>query len=106
VKKIYAVLAVLGFVLPMAQLARFLAVHGLDLAAFAALPFANAASSMFALDLIVSCLVFWTFVFTQRVPHRWLYVALTLLAGLSLALPLFLIALASRTPEQEKATRA
>lgn len=99
-KKIYVALAVLGFVLPMWQLARFIGSHGLDVAAFAALPFANAPSSMFALDLIVSCLVFWTFVFTQRVPHRWLYVALTLLAGLSLALPLFLIALTSRNPEQ------
>jgi len=91
VKKLYAALAVPGFLLPMSQLLPFIRQSGFDLMAFMAQPFVNPASSMFALDLLVSCVVFWTFVFFERqVRHRWLYVALTLLVGLSFALPLFL----------------
>ena len=90
-KKLYAVLAVPGFLLPMSQLLPFIRQSGFDVMAFMTQPFVNPASSMFALDLLVSCLVFWTFVFFEgQVRHRWLYVALTLLVGLSFALPLFL----------------
>lgn len=91
-KKLYAALAAAGFILPMSQFALFVRDHGFDPIAFLTLPFANAAASMFAFDLFVSCVVFWTWVYTQRVPHRWLYVAMTLLVGLSFALPLFLFA--------------
>ncbi|HEX2062683.1 MAG TPA: DUF2834 domain-containing protein [Thermoanaerobaculia bacterium] len=91
-KKLYALLALAGFVLPMSQFALFVRDHGFDLLAFLTLPFANAASSMLTFDLVVSCVVFWTFVYTQRVRQRWLYVAMTLLVGLSFALPMFLFA--------------
>jgi hypothetical protein len=91
-KKIYALLAAAGFLLPMSQLALFVRDFGFDPAAFLALPFANAVASTFAVDLLVSCVVFWTWVYTQRVPHRWLYVVMTLLVGLSFALPMFLFA--------------
>jgi hypothetical protein len=91
VKKLYAALAIPGFLLPMSQLLPFIRQSGFDLMAFMTQPFVNPASSMFALDLLVSCVVFWTFVFFEgQVRHRWLYVALTLLVGLSFALPLFL----------------
>jgi hypothetical protein len=96
-KKLYAALAVAGFVLPMSQFALFVRDRGLDVRAFLTLPFANAASSMFAFDLLVSCAVFWAFVYASRVPHRWLYVAMTLLVGLSFALPMFLLALDPNT---------
>ena len=90
-KKLYAALAVPGFLLPMSQLVPFIRQSGFDVMAFMAQPFVNPVSSMFALDLLVSCFVFWTFVFFEgQVRHRWLYVALTLLVGLSFALPLFL----------------
>jgi len=91
-------LAVLGFLLPLAQFARFVRDHGLDLRAFFTLPFANPAAAMFATDLLISCVVFWMFVYASRVRHRWLYVAMTLLVGLSFALPMFLIALAKTEP--------
>ncbi|MDP9192461.1 MAG: DUF2834 domain-containing protein [Acidobacteriota bacterium] len=91
-RKLYAALAILGFLLPMWQFALFVGEHGLDLRVFLALPFASSVSTMLTFDLLVSCVVFWVFVSTQRVPRRWLYVALTLLVGLSFALPLFLLA--------------
>ncbi|HVE71940.1 MAG TPA: DUF2834 domain-containing protein [Thermoanaerobaculia bacterium] len=91
-KKIYAALAVAGFVLPMWQFASFVRDHGLDLRAFVAQIFANHAASTFAFDLLVSCGVFWVVVYTSSVRHRWAYVAMTLLVGLSFALPMFLFA--------------
>ena len=90
-RKIYAALAVAGFILPLSQLVPFVR-EGLGLGAFFTLPFVNPVSTMFAFDLLVSCAVFWAFVYAQPVPHRWLYVAFTLLVGLSFALPMFLLA--------------
>ena len=100
-RKLYAALAAAGFLLPMSQLALFVRDHGLDLRAFLTLPFANYAASTFAFDLLISCAVFWIVVYRSRVAHRWLYVAMTLLVGLSFALPMFLFA---RESEQFAAT--
>lgn len=92
-RKLYAALAIPGFLLPMSQLVPFVRAQGLDLGAFLTLPFANPASTMFAFDLLVSCAVFWAFLYAQpHVPRRWVYVVLTLGVGLSFALPLFLFA--------------
>ena len=84
-KTLYAVLAIPGFLLPMSQLFR-----GIDPFAL----FASPISSMFAFDLIVACVVFWIFVIAERhrVKRAWVYIALTLLVGLSFALPMFLLA--------------
>ncbi|HUR80866.1 MAG TPA: DUF2834 domain-containing protein [Thermoanaerobaculia bacterium] len=87
-------LAVLGFLLPLAQFARFVRDHGLDVKAFLTLPFANPAAAMFSTDLLISCVVFWLFVYASRVRRPWLYVVMTLLVGLSFALPMFVIAFA------------
>lgn len=92
-KNLYAALAVAGFLLPMSQFALFVRDHGLDVNAFLTLPFANFAASTFAFDLLASCVIFWVFVYRSRVAHRWQYVAMTLLVGLSFALPMFLLAL-------------
>jgi hypothetical protein len=89
-KRLYAALAVAGFLLPMSQLFPFLRHH--ELAAFFTLPFVNPVATMFTFDLLVSCAVFWVFVYSQSVRHRWLYVAMTLMVGLSFALPMFLLA--------------
>jgi Terpene cyclase DEP1 len=104
-KKIYLALAILGFILPMSQLVPFVREHGPDLGAFLTLPFANAVSSMFTLDLLASCAAFWAFVFASPVPRRWLYVALTLLVGLSFALPLFLYARSRDVPRHQSITQ-
>jgi len=93
-RKVFAAFALAGFALPMLQLVSFVREHGLDARAFVANAFANAAASAFAFDLLVSCAVFWVFVFVTNVRHRWAYVAMTLGVGLSFALPMFLMALA------------
>ena len=47
-----------------------------------------------AMDLLVSVIVFWFYMFTEanklRMKNSWIYVVATMLVGLSFALPLFL----------------
>jgi hypothetical protein len=94
-KTIYLLLCILGTVLPYSQFLPFLLEHGLNIPLFIEQLFANKISSFFALDLIVSSLVFWVFVFWEgtrlKMPNLWIYVASNLLIGVSLGLPLFLL---------------
>lgn len=91
---VYLLLAILGFVLPYSQLIPFVAHNGLDLQLFWSQLFINNISSGFALDLFVSSLVFWIFVFKEgtrlQMKLLWVYILLNLTVGLSFALPLFL----------------
>jgi hypothetical protein len=106
-KKIYAALAVPGFLLPFWQFIVFVRGYGFDPGAFFSQPFVNAVSSMLTFDLLISCAVFWTFIFAERRVRRpWLYVALTLMIGLSFALPMFLLARENRADAREFATAA
>ena len=61
----YLLLSVVGLVLPYSQLIPFLADNGLNLPLFWSQLFANQVSGVFALDLFVSSLVFWIFVFRE-----------------------------------------
>jgi uncharacterized protein DUF2834 len=94
-KKLYLLLAVLGAVLPVSQLVPFLTAHGLDLKLFFTYLFSNSVSGFFGMDVIVSSVVLWVFVFSEgrRLGMRrlWVYVACNLAVGVSLALPLFLL---------------
>ncbi len=87
-------LAILGTLLPLASLAPFLAANGLDLPLFFRQLFQNHVSTFFGLDVFVSSLVLWLFVFTEGrrrgMRHLWVYPVSTLLVGVSLGLPLFL----------------
>lgn len=86
-KPIYIALAVIGFFLPLSQ------IPGMNLDTFFQQAFANRVSTMISFDLLISSLVFWIFLFRQQaVRHRWAYVAMTLLVGLSFSLPMFLLA--------------
>ena len=91
---LYLVLAILGTVLPLSQFIPFLIAHGLNLRLFFEQLFQNSASSFFAMDVIVSSLVLWVFVFSEghrrKMKNLWIYVLCNLLVGVSLALPLFL----------------
>lgn len=93
-KRIYLALCFLGTALPYAQLLPFLREHGLDLRLFLEELFANRVSGFFALDVIVSSLVLWVFVFTEGrrlgLKHLWAPIAANLAVGVSLGLPLFL----------------
>ena len=91
---VYIILSIFGFVLPYSQFIPFVANNGLDFPLFESQLFANQISSTFALDLFVSSVVFWLFLFKEgrrlQMKLLWLYVVLNLTIGLSFALPLFL----------------
>jgi hypothetical protein len=56
--------------------------------------FQTPVSGFFAMDVLVSSLVLWVFVFSEGrrrgMSNLWLYVVCNLIVGVSLALPLFL----------------
>ena len=91
---LYLIAAILGLALPLSQFIPFLIEHGLNASLFFRLLFQNQVSAFFGLDVIVSSLVFWFFVFSegrkQGMKNLWLYVVCNLVVGVSLALPLFL----------------
>lgn len=90
----YLVLFVLGSVLPLSQLVPWAAVHGADPRLFLSELFANHVSGFFALDVIVSAVVLFTWIATERrrlgLRHAWLPVLATLAIGVSAGLPLLL----------------
>jgi hypothetical protein len=93
-RRLYLVLAVIGFVLPFYFFARFLAAHCLNLPLLLRYLFANPISSFFAVDLIITALVFLVFSRQEaqryKMRHWWACVLATLLVGPSFAFPIFL----------------
>jgi Terpene cyclase DEP1 len=94
VKGIYLLICLLGFLLPYSQFLPFVLEHGLDIKLFFEQLFANKISGFFGMDVIVSSLALWTFVFWEgtrlKMQNLWVYVVCNLLFGVSLGLPLFL----------------
>ena len=90
-KNIFLVLAIVGFIAPYYF---FLQVRGFDLTALFQQFAASKILSGTAMDLLISVIVFWFFMFTEanklQMKNPWVYVLATLLVGLSFALPLFL----------------
>lgn len=93
-RHLYLGLCVLGTLLPYSQFIPFLREHGLDLRLFFEQLFANRSAGFFGLDVMVSSLVLWAFVYIEgrraRVRHLWTPIAANLAVGVSLGLPLFL----------------
>jgi hypothetical protein len=89
------VLAVVGAVLPLGYFIPFLLEHGLNLSEFFAQAFANRVASTFSVDVLISSVVLWVFMWAEskRLGLRgWpLLIIPNLTVGLSLALPLFLL---------------
>lgn len=94
VRQLYLAGAVVGIVLPYAYFLPFLLEHGLDVGLLFSQLFASHISAFFGVDVIVSTLVLWVFVFAEGrrlgMRHLWVYVLCNLTVGVSLALPLFL----------------
>ena len=92
----YLILCIAGTLIPSSQFILFLREQGFDLNVFFLQLFANRISSFFGLDVIISSVVLWVFVFFEgrrlKMRNRWVYVAANLVGGLSMALPLFLFA--------------
>jgi hypothetical protein len=93
-KTIYFILCILGTVLPLSQFLPFVLEQGLDVNLFLQQLFANRISAFFGMDVIVSSLVLWVFVYWEgsrlKMKNLWIYIASNLLVGVSLGLPLFL----------------
>lgn len=94
-KKVYAGLSVLGFVIPYAFFVPFLLENGLDIPLFGQQMFATHIASFFSADVLVSSLVLWVFIYhetrTRKISNWWLAIVANLTVGVSLALPLFLL---------------
>jgi len=93
-KNIYLVLAIIGFIAPYYFFLQLPAENGFDLPLLMRPLFANNFMKGVAMDLTISVIVFWFFMFTEanklQIKNPWLYLLATLLVGLSFALPLFL----------------
>jgi hypothetical protein len=94
IKRLYLAWAVVGFVLPYLYFCSFLLTHGLDVGLLAEQLFANDISSFFAVDLIISALVFLVFLVRESrrlgIENWWIFVVATLAIGPSFSWPLFL----------------
>jgi len=93
-KNIYLFLAIIGFVAPYYFFLQLPVEDGFNLPLLIQPLFANNFMKGLAMDLTVSVLVFWFFMFAEanrlQMKNPWLYLLATLLVGLSFALPLFL----------------
>lgn len=93
-KYLYLVLCVAGTLLPYSQFIPFLREHGMDLRLFFEQLFSNPVGGFFGMDVIVSSVVLWVFVFVEGrragIRHLWAPIAANLVVGVSLGLPLFL----------------
>jgi hypothetical protein len=93
-KHLYFILAVIGFVGPYYFLISFLTAHGVDGKAFVQQLFGTKISTFFAVDVLVSSVVFLRYLRQEAtrysIGYAWLYVVALLTVGLSFALPLFL----------------
>jgi hypothetical protein len=91
---LYLIFAILGTVLPLRFLIPFLVTNGLDLPLLFQQLFQNNISAFFGVDVIVTSLALWVFVFSEgrrrQMRRLWIFVVCNLLVGVSLALPLFL----------------
>jgi hypothetical protein len=91
---VYLGLCVLGTLLPYSQFIPFLREHGLDVPVFVGQLFSNRIGGFFGMDVLVSSIVLWVFVFVEGrrsgLPHLWAPLVANLAVGVSLGLPLFL----------------
>ena len=106
--KFYAVMCVLGTLLPYAALGTWVTEHGLDVAALLG-EIIDSRISMFAwFDVVVSGVVLVAFISVEgrraRLSMLWAPIVATCVVGVSLGLPLFLL-LRERSLRREQAER-
>jgi len=93
-RHLYLILALAGVVLPYSQFLPWLADNGPNVALLVEQITTSRAAAFGWLDVIVSALVLFVFIFTdgpkRRVDHLWLPVIGTLIVGVSLGFPLYL----------------
>ncbi len=102
-KYVYIILAMIGFIAPYYFLISFLLAHGFDLQLLIQQLFGTPISSFFAVDLIVSSIVFIVYLSQEEgIKRKWVYLIALFAVGLSLALPLFLFARAGQLESKPK----
>ena len=93
-RRVYLILSIAGFVIPYYFLVTFLLENGFDLRLILNQLFANRISTFFAVDLILTAIVFLIYSFTEtrilKMKNWSHYPLATLLIGPSFALPFFL----------------
>jgi len=93
-RHLYLGLCLLGVVLPYAEFVPWLLQHGLKPSAFISELFSTRIGAFFGLDVVLSAVVLFVFVFAERrlvaIRHVWLPLLATFAVGVSLGLPLFL----------------
>ncbi|MDH5571149.1 MAG: DUF2834 domain-containing protein [Gammaproteobacteria bacterium] len=93
-KTTFLILCVLGVLLPLSQFIPWVVENGLDVPLFFQELFSTKIGGFFGMDVIVSAVVLFVFIFSEgrrlEIPNLWLPVVATLSVGVSLGLPLFL----------------
>ena len=93
-KSILLVLCVLGVILPLSQFIPWVADHGIDIPLFFNELFSTNIGGFFGMDVIVSAVVLFVFIFYEgrqlKMTKLWIPVVATLSVGVSLGFPLFL----------------
>lgn len=89
-RRVYLALAIVGAIVPYIFFIQHFSVAGLDPYAMLSGMFANPMASGLTSDLLISSGVFWVWMFRNRGPKPWIFMALNLAIGLSCALPAYL----------------
>ncbi len=93
-KMLYLMLAVVGCIVPYVFALQFVSEGGLSAAAYLDAVTANGLAAGYTSDSFIAALAFWAFTFEMHRredgPMPWLFVLLTLFAGIGFALPLYL----------------
>lgn len=93
-KNFYALMAVVGTILPWYFFGTFIAANGLDIPLFVSSLFVNGAAGGFTADVLISAVIFWVWSYVDAdrnsVRNWWVVLPTMATVGLSLALPLYL----------------
>lgn len=93
--KIYILLCVLGTLLPLFELVPWIIDNGFDYFLFVQELFSTRIGGFFGMDVIVSAVVLFVFIFSEgnrlNMNKLWVPVVATFSIGVSLGLPLFLL---------------
>ena len=94
IKATFLILCVLGILLPLSQFVPWVIDNGLNMPLFFQELFSTKVGGFFGMDVIVSAVVLFVFIFAEGrrlgMPNLWIPVVATLSVGVSLGLPLFL----------------
>ena len=93
-KNIYLILSLLGLLVPYWFFFQFFKANGLNIGMLVQQALVNPVSIAFTVDLVLSTVIFWIYMFSEanklQMKNAWLYLLASLTIGLSFALPLFL----------------